>query len=99
MARRRRSLGDLTAEQRQMIAEAPAVEPQFADQPCIPEPPTQICPPDIATPPWGNARIGEPGSNCLTTGQQITRDASSIPWWVLLLIAGGTVLAVKEALE
>ena len=96
---RRRSLGDLTPEQRQMIADAPQVEPQYADQPCVPEPPKQVCPPDVPTPPWGNAVTSLPGSNCLTTQEKVTQQATGIPWWAWVLIAGGVGLFVKEGLE
>ncbi len=95
MARRRRSLGDLTQEQMREIAEAPKVAPQWAELTCQPEPPRTLCPAAMSTPPWGDARTSFPSAACQSIGQQ----ASGIEWWKLLLIAVGGVVAIREVLS
>lgn len=95
MARRRRSLGDLTQEQRQEIADAPQVAPSPYAAPCTPEPPPQLCPAQIASPGWGDARTWYPPSGCPGVIQQ----AEGIAWWKLLLIAVGGVIAVREVMS
>jgi len=95
MARRRRSLGDLTQEQQREIADAPQVAPSPYAAPCTPEPSPQQCPPQMASPAWGDARTWYPPAGCQTLQQK----AEGIAWWKLIFLAVGGVIAVREVMS
>lgn len=99
MPRRRRSLGDLTPDQQREIADAPQVAPSPYAAVCEPQRAPAQCPPAIATPSWGDARTWYPSPACLSVPEKLAQDAADIPWWKLLLIAVGGVIAVREVLS
>lgn len=91
--------GGLTQEQLDDIQNAPTVQSQH-NEPCVEVVESTCLAPLVSNPPWGNEWAGMPAQTCATgLLDQTAAQAKALPWWVLLLIAVGGAMAVREVLD